>query len=141
MRDALTIEQAGHTTVQDLGRAGHARIGIAENGAADRYSARVANILVGNPDGAPHLEVTGSRLVLTARAPLLLAATGAADQVAVGRTRQRAWEPVVVAAGQRVAVEPGRRGLRCYLAINGALDAPQVLGSVAPDPLLGSVSA
>lgn len=132
----IAVEEAGHATVQDLGRAGHARIGIAGNGAADRYSARVANILVGNPDGAPLLEATASRLVLTARAPLLVAVTGAAGRVMVGRAPQPAWEPLVVAAGQRLTVEPGRHGLRCYLAVNGTIDAPRVLGSVAPDPLL-----
>lgn len=138
MRDAIVVEQAGYTTVQDLGRTGFARTGVAGNGAADRYAARVANVLVGNPDRAPLLEVTGSRLVLVTRAPLLLAATGAAGHVTVDANRQRAWEPMVVTAGQRIAVEPGRFGLRCYVAVNGVLDAAQVLGSVAPDPLLGA---
>lgn len=133
----ILVEEAGHATVQDLGRPGHARTGIAENGAADRYSARVANVLVGNPDDAALLEATASRLVVVARAPLLVAVTGAAGRVTVDRTPQPAWEPLVVPAGQRLTVEPSRHGLRCYVAVNGTIDAPRVLGSVAPDPLLG----
>lgn len=137
MREALIIEHAGHTTIQDLGRAGYARIGIPENGAADRYSARAANVLVGNRDGAPVLEVTASRLVFTACAPLLLAVTGAVGRITADRLPQRAWEPIVAMPGQQIAVEPGRYGLRSYVAVNGTLDAARVLGSVAPDSLLG----
>ena len=39
------------TTVQDLGRPGHAAIGVSGSGALDRGSLRLANRLVGNPEG------------------------------------------------------------------------------------------
>ncbi len=39
-------------TVQDLGRVGHAGWGVGTSGAADRGSLRLANRLLGNPDGA-----------------------------------------------------------------------------------------
>ena len=44
------------TTVQDLGRAGHAAEGYRCCGAADPYAARLANLLVGNDPGAAVLE-------------------------------------------------------------------------------------
>ena len=46
------------TTVQDLGRLGHQRDAVPVGGAMDRQALRVANILVGNPDGAAALEVS-----------------------------------------------------------------------------------
>ena len=46
------------TGVQDLGRLGHSRYGLPVNGALDQYSARVANVLAGNDEGAPLLEIT-----------------------------------------------------------------------------------
>ena len=46
------------TTVQDLGRAGFAAQGCRTCGAADGYSARLANLLVGNAPGDAVLETT-----------------------------------------------------------------------------------
>ena len=44
------------TTVQDLGRPGHYRLGIPEGGAMDRLALIAANLLVGNEEGAAALE-------------------------------------------------------------------------------------
>ena len=46
------------TTVQDLGRYGYAHLGISPAGAADALSFRIANLLVGNDENAPALEMT-----------------------------------------------------------------------------------
>ena len=46
------------TTVQDLGRYGYAHLGISSGGAADPLSFRIANLLVGNRENAPALEMT-----------------------------------------------------------------------------------
>ena len=46
------------TTVQDLGRSGSAADGYRSCGAADSYSARLANLLVGNAAGDAVLETT-----------------------------------------------------------------------------------
>jgi len=58
MAETLTINQAGLSTVQDLGRFGRTRYGLPVNGALDQYSARVANVLTGNDEGAPLVEIT-----------------------------------------------------------------------------------
>ena len=65
------------TTVQDLGRAGHAAEGYRCCGAADPYAARLANLLVGNAPGAAVLETTvqGPQLQFTHAA--VFALTGA----------------------------------------------------------------
>ena len=46
------------TTIQDLGRNGSAHLGISGSGAADPYSLRSGNLLVGNPEGEAGLEMT-----------------------------------------------------------------------------------
>ena len=46
------------TTVQDRGRYGYAHLGISPAGAADALSLRIANLLVGNDENAPALEMT-----------------------------------------------------------------------------------
>lgn len=132
----LTVDQPGLTTVQDLGRPGYARLGVAGNGAGDRHAAAVASVLVGNPPGRPLLEVTATALSFEVDRPSLVAVTGAAHEVTVDGHPQPVWQTLVVPAGAQVAVaEPGR-GLRSYVAVGGELDAPRTLGSVAPDPLL-----
>src|SRR5882757_8887078 len=44
------------TTVQDLGRPGYYHIGIPLSGGMDRHALAVANLLVGNAEGAAVLE-------------------------------------------------------------------------------------
>lgn len=134
---AFTVATAGLATVQDLGRAGQAHVGISPNGAADAYSARVANVIVGNAAGAALVEATASAFAATAHGELLVAVTGAADHVVVDGARMPAWEPIVVPAGATVSVPAPRVGRRTYLAVNGTLAADRILGSVAPDHLLG----
>src|SRR5204863_4721034 len=46
------------TTVQDLGRFGWAHFGISASGAADPLALRAGNLLVGNAENAPALEMT-----------------------------------------------------------------------------------
>ena len=134
----LRIERAGHAWLQDLGRPGHSSIGVPAGGAADQHAARTAQILVANPQTAPLIEVTGSELALSCDEELLVAVTGSADHVMVDGHRQPAWQPLHLAAGAQLAVPPGRHGLRSYIAVQGVLAAHAVLGSVAPDPLLGA---
>ena len=136
MIDLATVSEVGLASVQDLGRPGNAHLGIAANGAADAYSARVANTLVGNGDGAALVEITGSRLTLTIREPALLAVTGAAERLYVDDVPVASWEPMVVYPHSRLRVEVPRTGHRSYLAFNGALDAASALGSVSRDRLL-----
>jgi biotin-dependent carboxylase-like uncharacterized protein len=131
------VEQAGHATVQDLGRPGLGHLGISANGASDAHAARVANVLVGNRSGAPVIEATGSAVVFRARRRLLVAVTGAAGRVLLEGIPCPAGEPLVVDRGCRVAVELAAAGHRTYVAVNGGLTGTTVLGSVAPDSPLG----
>lgn len=132
----LVVERVGNAVVQDLGRPGFAHLGVSTGGASDQRSARAANLLVGNAEGAPLVEITGSELALRATSPLLLAVTGAAPHVLVDDMPQPAGEPLAVGAGGRLVVPAGAT-FRSYLAINGAIEARRILGSVAPDTALG----
>ena len=137
MAEALVVERTGHATVQDLGRPGLAHLGLSANGAADAHAARIANILVGNRSGAPLIEVTGSSFGFRPRSRVLLAVTGAAGRLLAGGVSCPLSEPVVVEAGCPVQLEMAGSGHRTYVALNGEIGAAPVLGSVAPDPVLG----
>ncbi|HEY7870572.1 MAG TPA: allophanate hydrolase, partial [Methylomirabilota bacterium] len=74
----VLVEDAGPlTTVQDLGRPGHLRVGIPASGPMDREAFLLANRLIGNADNAAGLECTliGPRLAFTDER--LIAITGA----------------------------------------------------------------
>ncbi len=55
----IFVERPGPlTSIQDLGRPGCADLGVSSSGAADRSAHRLANRLVGNPEGRATLETT-----------------------------------------------------------------------------------
>lgn len=137
MAETLTVHHAGRATVQDLGRFGRARHGLPVNGALDQYSARVANVLTGNHERAPLIEITALDFHATPSADLLVAVTGAPADVTVGGVRRTQWEPIAVRPGETIRVTGIRDGLRVYLAVHGSVDAPFLLGSCAPDTILG----
>ncbi|MGW3645269.1 5-oxoprolinase subunit C family protein [Streptomyces sp. NPDC000878] len=137
MADTLTIRTAGIVTVQDLGRVGRSRYGLPANGAADQHSARVANVLCGNDDRTPLLEITALDFACVPSADTLVAVTGAPADVTVGGVARSQWEPVSVRAGETIRVTGIRRGLRVYLAVLGSFEADYLQGSCAPDTVLG----
>ncbi|MPY48823.1 5-oxoprolinase subunit C family protein [Streptomyces acidicola] len=136
---ALDITSTGWvTTFQDLGRRDTEQRGVPTGGAADQHSAAVANLLVGNPRGATLIENLGGELALVPDADVLLAVTGAPAEVTVGGGPVDGWTPLVVPAGEEIRVRADMsRGTRTYLAVNGMLTAPTLLGSAAPDARMG----
>lgn len=133
----LTVVEAGSTQVTDLGRRRGPRYGVPVNGALDQRSARVANILVGNPENAPLLEITALDLEFVPDIDILIAVTGADGHLTVDGVGRPSGQPVSVRAGEAVALRQLQGGLRAYLAVRGSFDVPLLLGSCAPDSVLG----
>ena len=133
----ITIGAAGIATVQDLGRPGHGDQGIPVNGASDRWSAQMANLLVGNPAGTPLLEVTGSAIELRFNADTLVSVTGARTEPLVAGRPAPTWDPFLVEAEATLVLPAPEQGWRLYVAVAGGVRSPRVLGSVSPDPMLG----
>jgi biotin-dependent carboxylase-like uncharacterized protein len=134
----ITVLRPGPlTTIQDLGRPGYAHLGVGRSGAADRDSLRLANRLVGNPDGAAALEITFGGFAATFGARAVVALTGAPGPARVGLRDIGPNGPVEVGAGAELTVRPPDRGVRTYLAVRGGLDVPAVFGSRSTDLLGG----
>ncbi|WP_073496111.1 5-oxoprolinase subunit C family protein [Actinacidiphila paucisporea] len=134
----LQVVRAGAlTTVQDIGRAGFAHLGVPRSGALDLPAQRLANRLVGNGERAAGLETTVTGCALRASRTVLIAVTGAGCPVRVDG-RPAAWgAPVVVPAGAVLDVGAATVGLRSYIAVAGGLAVDSVLGSRATDLLSG----
>ena len=126
-------------TVQDLGRPGYGHLGVPRSGAADVASLRLANRLVGNPDGAAGIEFTlgraalrfpaGARVAVTG-APVPLTVEPAAEEAARDMPHGSAFE---VPAGSVLRVGAPPAGVRSYLAVHGGVGVPPVLGSRSAD--------
>ncbi|MFF7154379.1 5-oxoprolinase/urea amidolyase family protein [Streptomyces sp. NPDC008139] len=134
----LAVVRAGAlTTVQDLGRPGHAHLGVPRSGALDGPALRAANRLVGNPAEAAGLETTVDGCALRASHAVLVAVTGAPCAVRVDG-RPAAWgAPVRVPGGAVLDVGRAEPGLRSYLAVSGGVAVRPVLGSRSTDLLSG----
>ena len=130
----LEVLAAGlQTTVQDLGRLGYRHLGVGVAGALDCYSARVANLLVGNPENSALLEIALHGPRLRFRQAARIAITGAdvdahSDGVAI-----HGWRQVDLPAGCELVIGQCRRGARAYLAIAGGVQVTKVLGSACTD--------
>lgn len=123
--------------VQDAGRPGYAHLGVGRSGAADQDSYALANRLVGNTAGSAVLEIVMGGLEFETNHTTWIAVTGAPLLVRVGG--RAAWinQPVLVRAGQQVALGSPHSGLRSYLALRGGINVAPVLGSRSTDTMSG----
>lgn len=123
----ITIRRAGPlTTVQDLGRPQHRQAGIAPGGALDLHAARVANLLVGNPEGSALLEVTLGPARLHFTDARVVACCGAEVHDSLG------W-PIRIQPNEELEFSAPAQGCRAWVAISGGIEVPRVLGSCATD--------
>ena len=125
------------TTVQDGGRFGMYHIGMPPSGALDDYSFRAANLLVGNDETAAVLETTYTGPTLEFEQDGLVAVTGAEMPPVIDGGEHPLWEAFPVKAGQTLAFGTLRAGARCYVAVGGGFDVPDVLGSKSTYTLTG----
>lgn len=138
MERRIEVPRAGPLcTVQDLGRAGLAHLGVPRSGAVDAPALRLANRLVGNPESAAGLEITLGGCTVRFDAALTVALTGAPAPITVDGRAADAGLPLCVPANATVTIGTTRAGLRCYLAVHGGIAVPPVLGSRSTDTLSG----
>lgn len=127
--------------VQDAGRPGLTALGISASGAMDLPSLRRANARVGNPEGAPALEIALGPVRLAVDAPATLALDGAVGRAWIEAGRARVpvdtARPFALDPGEALAIAPPERGMRAYLAARGGFAVPASLGSAASDTLAG----
>lgn len=124
-------------TVQDLGRPGHAHLGVPRSGAADERALRLANRLVGNPEGAAGVELTLGGAALRFHARAWIAVTGAPVPFRIDGRPHGMNAPCYVPAGACVEFGTPSAGLRSYLAVRGGVAVDEVLGSRSTDLLSG----
>ena len=130
------------TSVQDLGRRGYGRNGVSRSGAADDFSLRNGNALLGNDVSCAGLEIAmGGLQVRCVKKPVVVSLTGAECNAKVERDMLQGAPSEIVQSGWTVALRVGdiltmgyaTNGARSYLCVEGGIDVPIVLGSRSTD--------
>lgn len=117
------------TTVQDLGRIGFGRFGIAPSGALDRVAMRIGNLLVDNPESEAVLEITLPGFRAKILTDVVVALTGADLGLHINGEPLGPWRSYRLCPEDILSLESLNNGCRSYLALGGGLLVPEVLGS------------
>lgn len=134
MAASLTVVRAGaQTTVQDLcGRTGYWDVGVPPSGAFDDLTFGLLNLALGNPESAGGLECVMTGPMLRVNEDRLICVGGAAHQATIDGREIEPGQPTWLRRGAVLDVGPLEGpGLRGYVAVQGGLDVPRVLGSRA----------
>ena len=127
---SITILKPGlFTTIQDGGRWGYQDRGVPVSGPMDRPAHRRANALVGNTLHAATLEATLLGPELRFDQPALIAVTGADLEVTIDDKPAAIDTPHRLKPGGTLRFGARRSGTRAYVAIDGGIEVPVILGS------------
>ncbi|ANU26690.1 biotin-dependent carboxyltransferase family protein [Planococcus versutus] len=126
----LKILKSGlQTSVQDLGRVGFQKYGVIVSGAMDPFAHRIANLLTGNDERLATLEITliGPTIQFTKDAVIALCGGDLSPQLDDNDIKM--WRMLPVKKGSTLTFGEPRIGTRCYLAVAGGIDVPELMGS------------
>lgn len=117
------------TTVQDLGRFGFQKYGIIVSGVMDQFSHRISNLLVGNEENEPTLELTLLGPTIEFKKNALISICGGDLSPTIDGKPVRLWRSVFVKKGSILRFGPCKIGCRAYLAVAGGFKIPTIMNS------------
>ncbi len=131
-RNAIEVLEGGtQTTIQDYpGRVGYWNVGVPPSGPMDHQSFRIANRLVGNPEGTAAIEFATMGGRIRFHTDALIALTGADMGARLNGQPVERWVVIPVASGSTLSLgAAAKEGIRTYLALRGGIDTQPYLGS------------
>ena len=117
------------TSVQDLGRYGYGRYGVAPSGALDSFALRIANLLVGNRSDQACLEIMLLGPAIKALGDIVVAVTGGNLQPRRDKQPIEMWRSQILKKGDILSFSSPLSGFRAYVAVGGGISVPLVMGS------------
>ncbi len=131
---AVIVERAGISSIQDFGRAGLQRFGIASVGALDPEILALGNALVANRAETPAIEVGPAPMRWrTTEGPLRFALAGADRPLTIDGRPSPPWQSIRLEPGSEVSLGPARDGLWSYICLQGGMLAEPQHGSFSAD--------
>lgn len=129
---SLVVVQGGVLSLlQDSGRRGYHRLGLAVGGPLDGEAFHYCNRLLCNTPGSTAVEISVGGLHLEARVDTWLCLTGAAMPLSINGERRGRWEVHQVLAGDRIRIDYAQAGCRAYLGVAGGFSVAPMFGSTA----------
>ena len=118
-----------YLTVQDCGRKNSRDSGVPRGGAMDSFALRAANAVAGNDVEAAGLEWALGDGSITFEQDVAFAFAGAKAHATLGGRVVAPCTTVYARAGDTLTFEQISGGRFLYVAINGGIDVPTILGS------------
>jgi KipI family sensor histidine kinase inhibitor len=129
-RPVLEVIRPGlMTSIQDLGRRGGRRLGVAGSGAMDVRALRAANGVLGNHPGDAAIELTFPGPSVRALADAEIAIAGANFEARLNTSPIEPLTATRLRPGDVISFQAPRRGQWLYLALAGGVDVPPVFDS------------
>src|SRR5574338_384580 len=116
-------------SVQDMGRHGWQHLGINPAGVMDQFSARIANMLVGNDPEEATIELHFPASIFLFEQPALIAISGADFSASINGEPVPSSHAFIVNKNSLLLFQEPFRGARAYLAVKGGIKADEWLGS------------
>jgi antagonist of KipI len=133
----IYIEQCGFlTTIQNGGRTGSLQYGLSKGGAMDIYSAKLANISIGNDENAAVLEITQSPHRFRLLKDTLMAFAGGGLQPEINNHPVPLNQPLFIRKDAIIELKKQLPGFRLYMSVAGGLKADFFLNSASTDLLI-----
>ncbi len=120
---SLLIQKPGIlTTVQDLGRRHHRRFGVNPTGAMDHAAARLSNIMLGNEERSPVIEIHFPAPEIAFETDCVVAIAGGDFMPVLNDAPVENWRSFVVEKESILRFTRKIAGNRSYLAVKGGLN-------------------
>lgn len=123
------IKSGLYTSLQDIGRKKYRNWGIPESGFMDANSAKIANLLLANPENKSLFEVTMMGPIIEFQIETYIAITGAEFEIYLNEYPFPMYQAVLVKKGDILKFGKLKKGLRAYLAIQHSIETPIILES------------
>ena len=117
------------TSIQDLGRYGYGRYGVAPSGALDSFSLRSANLLVGNRPDQAGLETMLLGPAIKALEDIVVAVAGGNLQPRRNKRPISMWQSHPLKKDDILSFGSSLSGFRAYVAVAGGIDVPPIMDS------------
>ena len=115
---SLKITRAGILdTIQDQGRYGYQHQGINPGGAMDRFSASLANALLGKELHSPVIEMHFPAAQIHFEKSCIICISGADFSPTINQIQAPLLKPIVVTANTVLQFTALKKGARCYLSL------------------------
>lgn len=139
----LNITFAGPlVSLQDAGRVGGLRYGVAPSGPMDRLAFAAAHAALDNIADTTAIEVSLGGLAMTCTGlPVSVAITGGSFSVDHNGQKSTSWQVITLQSGDRLTLRAGTSGSWAYVAFAGDIVATSWMGSTARHSKSGLGSA